>query len=217
MEPVRKVRLVDQIVERLRDNIVDGTLLPGTALKQEQLAAQLGVSRTPLREAFRALEQDGLLRIIPSNNTVEVIRLSNHDIIELYQIREVIDGLATSLAASRVDQNADVLEELDGLIADLQSVESFDTLQFIRAHNAFHAGIVRASGNRWLLQLLPIVSTSAQMLYPVLGGDPERVAESGAEHGAILEKIKAGDVEQARELAEQHIRNALEHWTSAEE
>src|SRR5215212_4073666 len=98
---MRRVPLVQQIAEQLRALIIDGTIPPGTPLLQEKVAAELGVSRTPLREAFRILEQDGLVRVSRTTGTVEVIQLTPLDAAQLYQLREVIDGLAARLAASR--------------------------------------------------------------------------------------------------------------------
>src|SRR6516165_7232404 len=93
-------RLADEVSHLLRDLILRGQLAPGTPLLQVQLAERLGVSRTPLREAFRILERDGLLRISNGNKTVEVIELDRQHLIETYQVREVIDGLAARLAAA---------------------------------------------------------------------------------------------------------------------
>src|ERR1700704_527143 len=93
LQALDRVRLVDRIIEQLRDMILDGSLPPGTRLVQEKLAADLAVSRTPLREALRVLEQDGLVSLSASSSAAVVIELDEHDVRELYEIREVLDGL----------------------------------------------------------------------------------------------------------------------------
>src|SRR4051794_34839107 len=98
--PLQRVRLVDQVTDRLRSMIVSGELLPGHPLLQIQLSERLGVSRTPLREAFRILERDGLVRVSNGNQTVEVTEMTPTEITEIYQIREALDGLAARLLAS---------------------------------------------------------------------------------------------------------------------
>src|SRR5579862_4729146 len=116
-----RTRLVDDVTDRLRSMIIDGTLAPGTTLLQIDLAERLGVSRTPLREAFRILEYEGFVRIANGNKTLEVVDLSDDDIIELYQFREVIDGLAARLAAKRGISDADY-EMLMGRIDEMHSL-----------------------------------------------------------------------------------------------
>src|SRR4051794_28051850 len=97
----RMPRLVDEVVSRLRDNIIDGTIPAGSRLPQVALAEQLGVSRTPLREALRVLESEGLLRTADNNRTVEVVQVTPDDLRDMYELREVIDGLAARLAAGK--------------------------------------------------------------------------------------------------------------------
>src|SRR5688572_27325927 len=94
-------RLVDEVATRLRQLILTHQLPPGSKLLQSDLAERFGVSRTPLREAIRLLEYDGLVKVSNGNRTVEVVTLSGDDFMQLYQVREVIDGLAARLLARR--------------------------------------------------------------------------------------------------------------------
>ena len=209
---VWRVPLVRQVAERLRTLILDGTLQPGTPLLQEKVAAELGVSRTPLREAFRLLEQDGLVRVSPTTGTVQVIRLSPDDADQLYQLREVIDGLAARLAAERplsVDQERALRDSVDRLVG---AIRPFRTREFLEAHTAFHLGIATASGNAWLAQLEHLIRISSHMLYPILKNSGERMEASAAEHVAILDAIVAGDGDRAERLARDHIRQARAFW-----
>src|SRR5438093_10908651 len=105
LKPFERTRLVDEVTDRLRSLILDGTLPPGQPLLQISLSEQLGVSRTPLREALRVLENEGFVRISNGNNTLEVVELSPQEMVEMYELREVVDGLAARLAAKRgIDQ-----------------------------------------------------------------------------------------------------------------
>src|ERR1700728_4434439 len=92
-------RMVDRITEDLRELILDNKIPPGGVLIQTEWAEKLQVSRTPLREAFRILEQDGLVQVSNGNRTIQVVRFSDGELRDLYQVREVIDGLAARLLA----------------------------------------------------------------------------------------------------------------------
>jgi GntR family transcriptional regulator of vanillate catabolism len=209
---VLRVPLAHQIAERLRALIVDGTIEPGTPLLQEKVAAELGVSRTPLREAFRILEQDGLVRVAPRSGTVGVVRLTVDDATQLYQLREVIDGLSARLAAEHSLTSAQE-RQLKGYAQQIvRSVTPFNTSRFLHAHTAFHLGVANASGNQWMTQFDHLIRISSHMLYPILKSEPERMVASAAEHVAILDAIIAGDAERAEQLARSHVRLARSFW-----
>jgi GntR family transcriptional regulator of vanillate catabolism len=212
LDEVKRAPLVQQIAEQLRALIIDGTIPPGTPLLQEKVAAELRVSRTPLREALRILEQDGLVRVARATGTVEVVRLTPEDVNHLYQLREVIDGLAARLAASQ-PMRPELQDELRQL-ADriVWSVNPFNTREFLEVHTAFHLGVVAASRNTWMSQVDHLVRISSHMLYPVLRTGTERMAASAAEHVGILEAILDGQPELAEELARDHIRRARQFW-----
>lgn len=203
--------LVDQAVDQLRDMILSGEIPPRTRLLQEQVAAQLGVSRTPLREAIRVLVHEGLLTPVAGGGSVEVVELTDEDARDLYEVREVIDGLAARLCtARRTELPLDVLErDLEELRA---AADPVDTRRFLDAHSRFHIELVRACGNKRLTQTLFIVQMSSIMLFPRLAESPERMRASAEEHADILGQIKAGDVEQAERLARQHIKTASSYW-----
>jgi GntR family transcriptional regulator of vanillate catabolism len=209
---LQRTPLVTQIAERLRALIIDGTIPPGMPLHQAKVASQLGVSRTPLREALRILEQDGFVRIASATGTVEVVRLTAEDAVQLYELREVIDGLAARLAARR-SLTAEAERELRQLVEQiLRSVRPLDSRSFLQAHNAFHLAIMAASGNTWMSRVESIVRVSSHMLYSILQTGPERLLASADEHVAILDAIARGDEEGAEYLAREHIRRARAFW-----
>jgi DNA-binding GntR family transcriptional regulator len=217
LQALDRVRLVDRIIEQLRDMILDGSLPPGTRLVQEKLAADLAVSRTPLREALRVLEQDGLVSLSASSSAAVVIELDEHDVRELYEVREVLDGLAARLAAE-AGHPPEAFKALDRCVEIILSAsDPFDTRRFVKAHTEFHVGIVHLARNRRLTQLIPMIRMSSQMLYPSLRRQPDRMLESAHEHATILEAIRSGDGGESERLARAHIRAAMVSWMSSPE
>jgi GntR family transcriptional regulator of vanillate catabolism len=212
-----RTRLVDDVTDRLRSMIIDGTLAPGTTLLQIDLAERLGVSRTPLREAFRILEYEGFVRIANGNKTLEVVELSDDDIIELYQFREVIDGLAARLAAKRGISDADY-EMLMGRIDEMHSLDvSRDAAARAAAHAAFHVRIAELSGNRLVCNQVQMIRFTSQMLARRMAdmgtSDPALVvhltAGGEADHRAVVEAIRGGEGSDAESIARRHIRRTV--------
>jgi GntR family transcriptional regulator of vanillate catabolism len=214
-------RLADDVANVLRGLILQGELEPGSQLLQIQLSEQLGVSRTPLREAFRILERDGLLRISNGNKTVEVVGLGREPLIETYQVREVIDGLAARLAARR-RLSGDEQARIERAIKDMEAAAARSTLdlgRYSEAHAEFHLGIIAASGNSRLTDYEPMVriSSQAQMIRHLQRSDsgPSKSAlrdavRAGDEHHLkIFRAIVDGDSRAAERAAIQHIRTTI--------
>ena len=194
---------------------------PGARLVQTELADRLGVSRTPLREAIRVLEQDGLVRISNGNHTVEVVSFTAGELLEMYEIREVIDGLAARLLARRgMSRDAD-REISRSLQAMTRSIMPFKGEAFFTAHLAFHVDILLHCGNAHLqneLQLVRVTAASLRDLFPRTVHPGKRgvsdakhnAALSIAEHEAIYDAIRRGDEDLAEEVARYHIRNSCD-------
>jgi len=200
-------RLVTDVAARLRRAILSRELKPGQRLLETELAVQLGVSRTPLREALRMLEQEALVVPLPRGG-VEVALLSAADADELYELREALDGLAARRVAGQNGRDvvAGVLRE--NLEQAKVAVMKRDMERFTELNVSFHETIVEASGNRWLGRFIPIIRMTIQLFYPVLATDTGRAEQALEEHAAILEAIAGGDVEQAAERAREHARRA---------
>lgn len=211
LSDLRRENIVDQVTGQLRNAILDGTIQPGTRLVQEQVAARFNVSRTPVREAFKVLVNEGLLEKTRSSNTADVVSLKGEDAREYYEIREVVDGLASRLAATHRSPKA--LRKLRSLATDIdRSTHPFSTDRFLVAHTAFHLAVLEASGNSRLRQFEIVVRISAQMLYPQLKSDEKRMRASALEHAAIVDAIEAGDAARSETLARKHIRAATNRW-----
>jgi GntR family transcriptional regulator of vanillate catabolism len=221
--PLTRVRLVDEIAERIRGYILDGALIPGQQLRQVELAERLGVSRTPLREAFRVLERDGFVRIANSNQTVEVVDVTTQDLIELYEVREVVDGLAARCCA-RTGLTPEIVASLDDCVAVMEgATEALDTSRYTDAHVLFHTQLVTQCGNRRVSDLLPIVRlTSSSSVTRITRklfteGGRRSVQEilhrqftvGNSHHRAILDAVTGREAAKAEELARLHVSTTI--------
>jgi DNA-binding GntR family transcriptional regulator len=204
--PLTRRRLVEEATQALRDAILSGRLSSGTRLRQTELAARLAISRTPIREALGRLQQEGLVEILPAAG-VRVAVLDLEEAAELYDVREVLDGLAARLAARRAD--APALAQLDKLLARMtRSRERGDASQWFPAHVAFHDEIFRAAGNARLQAMSSVVRLSIRHFHPLLLRTANRLEDALREHRAIFEAIAARDDVEAERRARAHIAGA---------
>jgi DNA-binding GntR family transcriptional regulator len=210
IEIVRHPRMKEGIVDHLRRAILEGKLAPGTVLRQEHLARQLHVSRTPLREALIALEREGFISIAPSG-AASVVSLDARDALEILDLREMVDGLAARLLAQR-GLSAELDRELTALAKTMRTIAARDQHRYLVANADFHVKIVEATGHARLQQFIPLVRMSAQVVYIRLQNQGRRLTHSAGEHTRVLDAIRAGDAEAAERLAREHVRNAAAHW-----
>jgi GntR family transcriptional regulator of vanillate catabolism len=217
LRSVGRRRLVDDVISHLRQLILDQELPPGTALLQTELAERLGVSRTPLREAFRILEREGLVKVANGNRTIEVARFGAAELRELYEMREVIDGLAARLLA-RNGLTAELEEELSGLLAEMDTTaEPFQPSRWFQAHLGFHVRIATCCGNSQLHSMLNLIRMTTLSLHGPLHDraelGPGELAEilqvAQEQHYAIYEAVRSGDERSAESHARRHIRATL--------
>lgn len=212
-------RLVDDVVLHLRTMIIDGDLPPGQTLLQIDLAERLGISRTPLREAFRILQYEGWVRVTNGNKTLEVIDMTSEELLEIYRMREVVDGLAARLAAERGITTAEVTE-LEKMLDTMHSFDG-DSLQTGRrsaAHAAFHARLAELSGNRYLVAQIPMILMSSQVLARRLAElkrqDTAIVAEllerGREDHRGVIQAITDQDGDLAEQIARRHIGRTID-------
>ncbi|MBM7615031.1 GntR family transcriptional regulator [Alkaliphilus hydrothermalis] len=199
-KPLREI-----VFENLREAILEGRLEPGQRMMEIQLAEQLGVSRTPVREAIRKLELEGLVIMIPRKGAY-VADVSVKDILEVLEIRAVLEGLAASLAAERMTE--DEMDQLELISYQFkQSYEKDDTEGMIEKDVEFHDCIFNSARNEKLNQ---IVQGLREQIYRFRVAYISEYNKSKAlveEHQAILEAISERDTEKANELAVKHIEN----------
>jgi DNA-binding GntR family transcriptional regulator len=208
VSPLTRRRLVDEATRALREAILSGRLPSGTRLRQAELAARLAISRTPIREALGRLQQEGLVEILPAAG-VRVAVLNLTEAAELYDVREVLDGLAARLAARRADATA--RGALDKSLARMaHCLERAESNQWFPAHVAFHDAIFRAAGNARLQAMSSVVRLSIRHFHPLLLRTANRLEDALREHRGIFEAIAARDEIAAERLARAHIASARE-------
>lgn len=204
--------LADRVFARLQDDIVLGVLKPGTKLGETELAARYGVSRGPLREAIRRLESRRLLERIPHVGT-RVASLEAADLIEIYRVREALEGLAARLAAENMtDAEVAGLWELLALHEQQQDLQE-DIAYFQHAGDLdFHYRIIQGSHNRTLIDLLiGEIYHRVRMYRYQFSMTANRPKKALSEHRRIVEAIEAGDGEMAELLMRRHISRARDY------
>ena len=202
----RPKSLYEQTYETLRMGILSGDLAPGDRLVETQLAQQLQVSRTPIREAIRQLQQDGL--ITGDGSGVYVMTLSVEDAIHLYDCRLALEQLATQEACQNgtPDQIQRLEELVDAAEALKRSPHAERTYaQQLEVDYQFHRQIAQASGNPWLLHLLDQVFDKMALLRTQTTRQHPDVLEIRLEHRQIYEAIAQHDIEQATGAIYAHL------------
>jgi DNA-binding GntR family transcriptional regulator len=195
--------------QRLKEAIRDGTFKVGERLTELDLAARLKVSRTPVREAMHRLEADGLLCYEPRRG-VTVTRPDHLMIIELYVMREALEGTAAGLAAQHASSiEVAALAEL----VDSENAHLGDGAELSRINQKIHRLLYFAAHNRYLLRSLSALADTMTLL-PTMLGDLARAKEAHEEHLRLLAAIRAKDTEQAESAARQHLRSAQRHRLS---
>ena len=194
----RHQTLREKILETIREAILRGALKPGEKVAEPELAERFGISRTPIREAFRQLESEGYLTVIPRKGAV-VTALSERDVEEFYAIKSILEGYAARMAASNLSvKDIDRLEAINDRLEQLARVGDVKT--FFRVHNEFHELFIRASGNEKLLELIGQLLMKFNRLRRASLSLPGRMEISVNEHKKILEAFKSHDGEKANQL-----------------
>ncbi|WP_207191914.1 GntR family transcriptional regulator, partial [Paracraurococcus ruber] len=191
---------------RIRAAIRDGTLPPGLRLTETDLAARFGVSRTPVRGAIARLEAEGLLTHAPRRG-LTVTRPDHAGVMELYVMREILEGAAARLAAQHATEAE--LAAMAGIVAD-EPAAFADPACLAEVNQRLHGLLYLAAHNRYLLRSLEQLSATMALLPSLLtrGG---RAAAAHAEHRAILAALERRDGEAAEAAARAHARSALRH------
>lgn len=206
IQPNSYIPLRVQVYTALRDAILSGKLRPGERIVEDRICTELGVSRSPLREALRKLEGEGLISILPRRGAV-VTELTPRDHIDLFAVREALEGLAANLAASYIT-DAELSELEDVCQAMEKCIKARDMAAVVALNTQFHELVAKASRNRWLREFILSIRAQARRLYRSSLDRPDRAMESLAEHRLIVDAIKAGDGARAEALARQHVLRA---------
>lgn len=189
---------------RLLAEIRSGALLPNARLRETELAERLGISRTPVREAIRQLEADGLVVHVPRHGAI-IRSLDYAEVIELYEMRAVLEGTAARLAA-RVASDIEI-EELTALNADLSRAAPGPAAQEL--NRQFHRTLLDAARNRFLMKSMSALQKTLLILGPTTLADPARASGAVAEHDAVLLGLRARDATIAEAAMRAHVEAAL--------
>jgi len=200
--------LAHRVYEIMKDRILSAELPPGTRLKDNELARTFGVSNTPIREAMRELEKDGLIETIPYRGRF-VKEMSIEETREVYDVRVALEALAARLAVTRITEPQ--LEEMEEAVKEYAiASERDDITAGLEADLAFHDLIVQASGNSTLLQIVRDLANRIQVLRQLDKGKMRR-KQSLKDHKAILQALKEGDGEKAEVQVCRHIARGKEN------
>jgi len=197
------------VADYLSAAILNGRFVPGQRLVEAELTTNLGVSRGPVREAFRRLSAEGLIEIVPNRGAV-VRRLSMIEAIELFEIRMELEALAARKAAENM-RDPSIRDAFDKAVAPIWNVEPRQsTADYLQENQRFHAAIVAASGNGQLIKLnqqlhlsLILAQISSSLSSHVMGA-------SLNEHRMIATAIRARNVEAADHAIREHLQRALD-------
>lgn len=202
--------LGEQVRRALQSRIAEGRLQPEDRIYEQELAAEFGISRVPVREAIRRLQGDGLVEIRDRRRGVFVRALGRRQAEELFDVRESLEGLAAGLAAERGSPEA--IARAGALVAEARrSLQAGDLGVMAEANSAFHDQLVALADHELLASVLEPLHGRLAYLFR-LNQEPERVC---TEHEQLHAAIAAGDAARATELARQHVlssrRMVIEH------
>jgi DNA-binding GntR family transcriptional regulator len=211
-ELIQKRPLKEDIFDVLHERIISGTYKPGDWLRQEDLATQLGVSMTPVREALDLLVSTGIAERVPYRG-VRVREMSTKDVVEAYGLRLVLEALIAREAAGRITDEQ--VADLERMIEVMKKHDSLKEMSDERKlSRAFHSTIADASGNELLIKLYAIVTNAFPdwLLYEALFRNPELLADSTAttlkEHIAIVDALKKRNGQKAAQRSIEHVMDS---------
>ncbi|MFC9839506.1 GntR family transcriptional regulator [Rhodococcus sp. NPDC127530] len=206
-----RVPLRDQVVEVLRDMIVRGVLESGTRINEVELAARLGISRGPLREAIQRLSAEGLIDS-QRNRGAFIREITVEDVRHMYELRQVLEVTAAKFAAARATDSD--IAELDEQIEEADRLLAAKSATAYPVESDFHLTVLRLAKNPYLEQAGGELQVQLRLARLRAGGSPERAREALNEHRDILAAIAARDVRAAGKAMTLHLRNSLSRFTA---
>jgi DNA-binding GntR family transcriptional regulator len=200
--------VVERLFERMRNHIIEGRFAPGQRLVEADLTEQFKISRGPLREAVRRLAAEGLVDIT-HNRGARVKRLDHGEVISLYEVREVMEGLAARLAAERA--SASERKEIQASFDEMAQMLSGNNVRgYIALNSSFHALILKAARNETLQAAITRLQTPVLRLQFESMMTDEVVRESFEEHRGIVAALVSKNPDEAERLMRHHILRSKE-------
>ncbi len=195
--------LREMVYEELKKQILTGEIIPGTRMMEVELAEEMGVSRTPIREAIRKLEKEGLVTIEPRRGAYASM-ISTEDMVEILEVRQDLEGLAAFFAAERMQPAQ--MEELKSISASYNDAVTRGSMEdMIKYDTRFHRIIVDSCHNKILVQMIEQLQELVLRFRYIYYDNFKRAENMPEEHDEILRAIQSKDKDRAREAADVHI------------
>jgi DNA-binding GntR family transcriptional regulator len=202
--PLQRTSLHEAIVTRLRDMITEGVLAPGSRIHEGNLGRELGISRTPLREALKFLASEGLVELVSGRGAV-VRRFTSKDVHDSLVVMEALEGLAGRLAcASATDAEIAEVRALHDRMIRLY--EARDRLAYFKANQGIHSAILRLTHNEPLIAVHAGLQARLKRIRYIGHGSPETWAAAVADHEAIIAALEARDGDALAHALAAHMR-----------
>jgi DNA-binding GntR family transcriptional regulator len=203
-DALRNTSRSEFVFASLRDAIWEGRFAPGERIPEEEIAHSLGVSRTPVRDALRRLQERGML-VVGAGRSLVVAELSKQQVLELYAMREILEGSAARFAAQHANE-----AEIDLLhrVLDEFDKHQYDARMLVSLNRRFHRAICEAAHNRYLIATLDGMHDALALLHGNTFRVPNRRNKSDAEHRRIVSAIERRDADEAEKAARDHVRQA---------
>ncbi|MGD8352987.1 MAG: GntR family transcriptional regulator [Pseudomonadota bacterium] len=183
--------LSEDIADSIKTAIIKGKFKPGQKISEGELAESMGISRTPLREAFRKLENEGFIKIIPRKGAV-VAQIDAEEAINLYEIKSTLEGLAARLAAANMkEKDIARLEKINDELKEL--IDKNDLESFYRVHTRFHEGFVRLCTNKRLIQMISNLNDHFNRFGIISLTLPGQFENAIQQHAEIIEAFQSRD------------------------
>lgn len=205
----------DTAYDKIRAFLLCGEAKPGEQLTEERLAGISGVSRTPVREAVRRLENE-LLLVRSESSRIFVADWNREDIDEIFTLRQMLEGHAAERAATRISpEQIAALEEVNGELHSAVDGAKPDVTRFLDANRIFHETITRAAHSPRLAQVLAMLVEQPIVLHTAQNYSIDDLRQSARDHDELIAAFKAGDAEWARAVMGSHLRRAFHTFADA--
>jgi len=201
-----------QAYEYMKEKILNNEFTPGEIYSETKIATEIGISRTPFRDAVQRLVQEGYIDIIPSKGFM-LHEMEVRDIVETFQVRTAIEGYCAMLAAreARSDRAGELFEELDRLMGKLNKFAKENNInRFVEYDNQFHLKLVAYAGNSAFDEMFGMYIHRIRNMASSSLMHPGRVAETLKEHNDIIRSMKSGDIEAVNNAISAHMERPKE-------
>jgi len=203
--------LVDHTSKYLEDMIIKGKLRPGQRIKEKDVSSQLGISRPPVREAFKILEAEGLIKREPRRG-VFVSEINGNDIWEIYTLKIALYSLAVTLAIDKIS-NKDI-EKLEGLVEQMEEISNNETdpdiIKYEELNSQFHETTANIASHSRLKKIIQSLNNQIKRISLRSFSKKSHLKSSGVYHREIFEAVKAKDKDLAEQLTKEHIIKGFE-------